>query len=377
MFVRYSYLKEKFPREVADEIFNKMWADVISEGDFTLGRAVREFEQKFAELVGAKHAIGVANGTDAIKLPLKALGVGPGDEVITAANTFVASLGAIVECYATPVLVDMAPGYVLDASLIEAKITPKTKAIVPVWFTGEAPEMDEVVYVSKKHGIPIVEDACQAVLASYRGKLAGNFGAAGAFSLHPLKNLNVWGDGGVITTNDEEMYKKLKLMQNHGMKNRDEISCFGVNSRLDSLQAVVGNYLIGGTKASVQKRRENAAYFDYHLRDFVHIIERRVHAYSCFHLYMFEVDKSIRNPLLKFLQDAEIEAKVHYPIPLYQQEGLKHLGYKAGDFPVADKQSDRIITLPVDEHMTKDKMDFCIDRVKMFFEMLREKGLGM
>ncbi len=364
MIVRYSYLPQKFAKP--DPILAKIKKEVIETGDFTLGKAVQEFEEKFAKLVGAKYAVGVANGTDAIKLPLRLLGIGPGDEVITAANTFVASAGAIDECYAKPVFVDMAPGYVMDANLVEAAITPRTKAIVPVHFTGEPVEMDKLMEVAKAHNIPVVEDACQAVLAEYRGVKCGNFGIAGAFSLHPLKNLNVWGDGGVIVTNDLEMYEKLRLFRNHGMKNRDEISMFGVNSRLDSIQAVVGNYLIGGTPASVNQRRINAKFYDDHLRHIVYIIERRPHAISCFHLYMFEVDKKIRDQLVRFLLKEGIDAKVHYPIPLYQQEGLKHLGYKKGDFPVADFQSDRIVTIPCDEHLSDGQLDYCVDRIKEF-----------
>lgn len=353
---------------MALEVFEKMWNDVLSTGDFTLGKAVTEFEERFAKMCGSKYAIGVANGTDAIKLPLKMCGVGPGDEVITAANTFVASAGAIVECGATPRFVDMCEHYVLDSYKLESAITEKTKAIVPVSFTGEPCEMDEVLRVADKYKLHVVEDNCQGVLASYKGKFLGNFGIAGAISLHPLKNLNVWGDGGVIMTSDDEMNRKLRLYRNHGMFDRDTITMFGLNSRLDSLQAVVGNYLIDSTPGNVEQRRRNAAYYDMYLKDVpgVFIVPRRTHAVSSFHLYFFEVDEAIRNDLYQYLLDAGIEAKIHYPTPLYLQPGLQYLGYKEGDFPVADRQAKRYITLMTDEHLNQNQMYYCVSKVREF-----------
>lgn len=367
MKVRYSYLPQKFKgcMDPGHPIYEGI-KDLLSSGDYTLGKAVTEFEKKFAELVGAKYAIGVANGTDALRIGLRACGVGPGDEVITAANTFVASAGCIDELFAKPVFVDMDENYVLDASKIEAAITRKTKAIVPVWFTGEAPRMDQIVRLAERYKIAVVEDACQAVLAEWDGKCAGTWGNCGAFSLHPLKNLNVWGDGGMITTNDENLYKWIKQYRNHGMRDRDNIDFFGCNSRLDSLQAVVGNYLIQETKETVGKRRANAAKYDAGLRSVVHILPRYDWKKPCYHLYMFEVDAEIRPKLLKFLVDAGIEAKVHYPVPL--QGALALSGKTRLDFPVAFRQSERIITLPVDEHLSDDEINYTIDKIHEFFK---------
>lgn len=367
MKVRYSYLQQQFANP--EPIFEGI-RELLKTGEFTLGPQVAEFEGKFAKLIGTKYAIGVASGTDALKLPLKALGVGHGDEVITAANTFIATAGAINEIGATCKFVDATPYYVMDAELLEKAVTKKTKAIMPVHFTGEPVEMDQVMYVSKKYGLPVVEDACQSILCNYKGTNCGTFGAAGGFSLHPLKNLNVWSDGGVIVTNDPEMDKKLRLLRNHGLKNRDEISTFGYNSRLDSIQAIVGNWLIPQTVDITNKRRANAQFYDDAFRKmdgFVQLAPRREHVKQCFHLYMFEVDPKHRDPLLKFLVDAGVEAKVHYPIPLYQQEGLAHLGYKAGDFPVTDKQAKRIVSLPVDQHLSREEQTYCITMVQEYF----------
>lgn len=367
MKVRYSYLQQQFANP--EPIFEGI-RELLKTGQFTLGPQVEEFEKKFAKLIGTKYAIGVASGTDALKLPLKALGVGYGDEVITAANTFIATAGAINEIGATVRFIDATPYYVMDAELLEKAITKKTKAIMPVHFTGEPVEMEQVMYISKKYGIPVVEDACQSILCKYKEVNCGTFGMAGGFSLHPLKNLNVWSDGGVIVTNDASLDEKLRLLRNHGLKNRDEISVFGYNSRLDTIQAIVGNWLIPQTEDITNKRRANAAYYDaafMKMDGLVQLAPRRKHVQQCYHLYMFEVAEKHREPLFKFLLDSDIEAKVHYPIPLYRQEGLRHLGYKAGDFPESDRQARQIISLPVDQHLSRAEQDYCIGKVQEYF----------
>jgi len=228
--------------------------------------------------------------------------------------------------------------------------------------------MDKIMFLAAKYDIHVVEDACQAVLATWHNICCGNFGIAGAISLHPLKNLNVWGDGGMIITNDDFMNKQIRLMRNHGLLNRDEIEIFGVNSRLDSVQAAVGNHQIQFTRESVEQRRKNASYLDKNLKGHVSIIERKPEAISCFHLYMFEVHEAIRNRLVSFLTENGIEAKVHYPIPLYKQKPFKALGYKDGDFPMADRQSARIVTLPVDEHLSEGQLDYMILKIKEFMQ---------
>lgn len=369
MKVRYSYLKEKFADK---ELRKAIYADfdkLLDEGDFTLGRAVTEFENRFAALVGAKHAIGVANGTDAIRIALKCVGVKPGDEVITGASSFIASAGAIVELGATPVLVDMADWFTLDADLIESVITEKTRAILPVHFTGEPAEMDKILEVSAKYGIPVVEDCAQAVLAEYKGVCCGNFGRAGAFSLHPLKNLNVWGDGGMIVTNDTGLDRQIRLMRNHGLKNRDEVVMFGCNSRLDTLQAIVGNHLIGETAENIKKRRENAAFFDEHLSkiDVITLPERRPYVKSCFHLYMFYCRIS-RDELVEFLIENGIEAKIHYPIPMSEQTCFSSVKTNSGMFDNARYAAETIVTLPCDEHLTVEQRQYCVNTIKKFFK---------
>ena len=213
MKVRYSYLKQQF--ENADDLWEDLRA-FVETGDFTLGKPLTSFEEKFAELMDSKYAIGVNSGTDAIKLALKVQGIGPGDEVITAANTFVATVGAICELGAIPVFVDCDDTFCMNADLVEAAITEKTKAIVPVHFTGYMTDMRKIMKTAEKYDLVVVEDACQSILGAIDGRKAGSWASTGAFSLHPLKNLNVWSDGGVIVTSDRNLAEKLRLQRNHG-----------------------------------------------------------------------------------------------------------------------------------------------------------------
>jgi aminotransferase EvaB len=349
---------------------------LMKTGDFTLGKAVQEFETKIQELLNVRHAIGVANGTDALRISLRLAGVRPGDEIITAANTFIASAGCADELFAIPRFVDMADNYTLDAKLIEKAITKKTKAIVPVHFTGEPCEMDEVMYVANKHGIPVIEDACQALMAGYRGRFCGTIGLAGAISLHPLKVLNGTGDGGLILTNDDSFAAEARLYRNHGLVGRNNIAKFGCNSRLDTIQAIFLNYLVPFVPEWTKKRQNNAAYYDEHLSQIPDVIDlpmRRFYAKSCYHLYMIQVsnsrgwwrDSTTREGLVRFLNENEIEARIHYPIPL--QGALELGGYSHEDFPKAYEQSDRIVTLPVHEHLTEEQLAFVVSKIGEYF----------
>ncbi|TPV96810.1 MAG: DegT/DnrJ/EryC1/StrS family aminotransferase [Myxococcales bacterium FL481] len=364
MHVRYSYLPQQFAQ--IDELLAELGA-LARSGDFTLGEPVTRFERRFAELIGTRHAVGVGSGTDALKLPLAALGIGPGDEVITAANTFIATAGAIHEVGARPVFVDCDDTFCLDVDRVEAAITAKTKAIMPVHFTGYMTEMPALMQIAERHGLPVVEDACQAILADINGQRAGTFGRAAGFSLHPLKNLNVWGDAGVIVTDDDGLNDRLRLLRNHGMINRDEIACFGYNSRLDSVHAVVGNWLIGQTESIAKARISHAQRYDAAFAELpdIRLPPRLPQRRRVYHLYV--VFAQDRDGLLAHCHDAGIEAKVHYPIPLYQQAGLAGLGYRAGDFPVADRHAAEIITFPCDQHLTPDEIDYVIDTVRTFY----------
>lgn len=364
MKVGYSYLAKQFADP--DPILADIKALVLS-GDFTLGKATVEFEERFAKLIGTKYAIGVNSGTDALFLSLKAVGIGQGDEVITTANTFVATVGAIETAGARTVFVDCNDKYVMDVEQVESAITDKTKAIMPVHYSGQPVEMDKIMALAEKYNLHVIEDACCAIGASYQGQNCGTIGTTGAFSLHPLKNLNVWGDGGIITTNSEEVRDRLHLLRNHGMVDRDHYSEYAYNSRLDSLQAIVGNHLIGDVDWITKERIKNAEIIDAALTDIpqVTVPNRTGNEVRVYHMYMLLVEQ--RDELLAHLKGMGISAKIHYPIPLHMQEASAHLGYKAGDFPVAESQAKNIITLPVHQHLTEQEVQYMIDAVTSFY----------
>lgn len=364
MRVPFSYLDRQFA-DVDDYL-----ADVkalVQSGDFTLGRAVAEFEERFAAMCGLPYAVGVGSGTDALILSLEILGIGPGDEVITAANTFVATAGAIAMARATPVFIDNEDGYTLDPAKIEAAITPRTKAILPVHYSGNVAQMPQIAEIARKAGLAVVEDACQSIAAKRDGLPVGSWGATAAFSLHPLKNLNVWGDGGVIVTRSEELARKLRLYRNHGLVGRDQVAMWGHNSRLDSLHAVIGNRLIDQTAFITETRIANAQRYDEALSDVggIRIPRRDPSVVHTYHLYMIRAER--RDDLLAHLQAHGVEAKVHYPVPLHLQPAAKSLGYKPGDFPQAESDAKAMITLPAHQHLTRDEIDYTIARVREFY----------
>jgi dTDP-4-amino-4,6-dideoxygalactose transaminase len=365
MRVPYSCLGRQFadPTAYLDDI-----QELAQSGDFVLGAAVEEFERRFMGLCGTVHAIGVNSGTDALFLSLKALGVGPGDEVITVPNSFVATVGAIVAVGAKPVFVDVNGEYTMDAEQVEGAITPRTRAVLPVHLTGNPADMPAITDIARRHGLAVVEDAAQAVLAAVDGKPAGTWGDAGCFSLHPLKNLNVWGDGGVVVTRSAELCEKLRLLRNHGLATRDEVVMFGYNSRLDSLQALVASRAMDGLYAITEKRVANARRYDRAFADLgecVTVPPRRPNVRQVFSTYV--VRARDRDGLLAHLLKAGIEAKVHYPVPLHLQPAAACLSYRKGDFPVCEEHCRTIITLPVHQHLTPEEIDYVIERVREFY----------
>ncbi len=365
MRVPFSYLDRQFAD--IDAYLNDI-KELVKSGDFTLGKPLTEFEERFAELCRIPHAIGVASGTDALVLSLKVLGIGPGDEVITTPTTFIATVGAIVMTGARPVFVDSEDGYVIDALKIEDAITPRTKAIVPVHYTGNVADMPAIMKIARKHKLMVIEDACQAIGATLDGKPVGSWGETASFSLHPLKNLNVWGDGGVIITRSAKLAEALRLYRNHGLVNRDEVSTFGGNSRLDTLQAVIGNRLIKQVKFITDQRIANAKRYDEAFADmgeYIRIPGRRPGVKHVYHLYIVRAKK--RDELLSYLNERGVEAKIHYPIPVHLQKASKYLGYKEGDFPVSEEDSRTIITLPAHQHLTSDEIDYAIEQVRSFY----------
>ncbi len=365
MIVNYAYLHQQFAdvEEYLDDL-----RDLVASGEFTLGPYVERFERKFGDYIGIKHVIGVNTGTDALILCLKALNIGAGDEVITVPNTFYATVGAIVAVGARPVFVDVDERMQMDPELLEAAITAKSKAIIPVYWAGCCPEIELVVAAGEKHGIPVVEDACPAVGARVDGRSAGTWGRIGAFSMHPLKPLNVWGDGGMVVTNDDTLADWLRMYRNHGMVDRDHNEIWGINARLQPIQAVIASRLLDDMEANIAARLRTAAQIDDGLAGLAQVrIPARLpaHRYS-YQLYQAMVEK--RDELLAYLITKQVEAKVHYPLPLHLQEAARDLGYSVGSFPICERQAGEIITLPAHQHITEDQVNYMIACIRDFYD---------
>ena len=369
MHVRYSPLAQQFAH--VDEIFDELRA-LVKSGDFTLGKVVTEFEQLFAATVGVKHAIGVGSGTDALKIPLKAIGIKPGDEVITAANTFYATVGAMNEVGAKIVFIDCDDTFCMNVDQLEKAITPRTKAIIPVHLTGDVAEMPRIMAIAKKHNLRVIEDGCQSLMGELNGKRVGTWGDATAFSMHPLKIINVWGDAGIVVTDDDEINRRVRLLRNHGLRNRDEMEILGYNSRLDSTQAVVGKWIVRKIHEIVDGRIAAASYYDKRFKGIagVTVPARKPYTKNVYLLYILFVED--RDALLKHCIARGIEAKVHYPIPLHLQDALKFVGYKAGDFPVTERHCRETISFPVDQHLSRVEQDYVVDTVREFYNEKRK-----
>jgi dTDP-4-amino-4,6-dideoxygalactose transaminase len=363
--VKYSYLDQQFAD--IDPYIEDLRKFVVT-GEFTLGPFVDAFEKKFADYIGVKHAIGTNTGTGALMLALKAVGVRPGDEVITVTNTFVATVGAIVAVGAKPVFVDSDERYQIDVKRIPSAITEKTRAILPVHWAGCPADIKAVMEIARQNDLPVVEDACPAVGAKVDGQNVGTFGKVNAFSMHPLKPLNVWGDGGIVVTNDDEAAAFLRLYHNHGLADRDHIDFWGVNDRLQPFQAVVGTRLLDDIEELIETRIRNARLLDEGLQGlekFVSTPLRPAGYREVYQLYIASVER--RDELVAYLESKGIEPKVHYPLPLHLQKAAASLGHKRGDFPVSERQADQIITLPSHQHITPPQIEYMLDAIHSFY----------
>ena len=365
MRIRHNYLSEQFHN--TKKIF-KLINNTVKFNDFTLGRCVDTFEKKFCKYQKVKYAVGVGSGTDAIFLSLKALNIKDGDEVITPTYSFYATAGAIATTGAKPVFVDIKDDLNIDENEIEKKITKRTKAIIPVHWSGRICNMRKITNIAKKYKLHLIEDACHAILAhDDKKKFAGNFGITGCFSMHPLKNLNVWGDGGVITTNKKKIYDKLKLMRNHGLITRDNCKFYGYNSRLDTIQAAVAIEMIKKINFITNSRIKNAKYLNERLKSIkeIEIIKEKDGYKSVYHLYQFFCKK--RNDLNNFLRKNKIDSKIHYPKPLHLHNAAKKFKYHRGQFKNAETLSKKVISIPVHEFVTKKNLNFIIKKIREFY----------
>jgi len=338
-------------------------AGVIDSGQFVLGQELKDFEHEFAALCGTKYAVSVDNGTSALILAMRGLGIGEGDEVITVPNSFLASASSVALIGATPVFVDVGPDFLMDPSLLEAAITPKTKAIIPVHLTGRSADMDAIMAIADRHGIPVLEDCAQAVGATYKGKHVGGIGRAGTFSFHPLKNLSALGDAGMIITNDDALHEYLLVARTHGLKNRDECVMWSPNRRMHTLQAACLRVKMNHLPEWTEARRKNAAYYREHLADVVTVPSDADGA--VYHTFIIQTPK--RQELKEYLKEKGVETAVHYPIPIHLQAAASSLGYKKGDFPVAEKQADTILSLPVYPELTAEQREYVVRCIREFF----------
>jgi dTDP-4-amino-4,6-dideoxygalactose transaminase len=326
---------------------------VLASGQYIGGGQVEEFERQAALLCQTKHCVALNSGTDALVFGLLALGVGPGDEVITPPNSFVASTAAIVHIGAKPVFVDVLPDQNIDPGKLEAAISPATKAIMPVHLTGRMARMDEIQAISAGRGIPVIEDAAQAIGSKYMDIPSGKWGKVGCFSTHPLKNLNACGDGGFLVTDDDEIARQVRLMRNHGLADRNTVERFGNVSRMDALQAAILNFRIARLESVTAARRRNAAIYRELLdRSKVYVADDRSAEFNTYHTFVVQVGQ--RDQLRQELLEAGIETAVHYPVPIHLQPAAKNLGCGAGSFPVTERQAGRILTLPVHQYLSAD-----------------------
>lgn len=365
MKVPYGYLD----REFKDVDLNSLLYPILSKGDFTLGEATRTFERELAEFTGAKFAIGVANGTDALEMSLHWVAQqNPSKvEVIVPANTFIASVSAIVRENLKPVFCDIGDDYVIDLREAEKLITNKTLAILPVHFQGQPCQIDELCEMAYISGIHVIEDAAQALDATVKGKHCGTWGDFGCISFHPQKNLNCFGDGGAILTSDVRAYKYLKKYRNHGMSSRDTYDFFSRNSRLDSVHAAYLSSKLKTLHDTNNRRIEIAEQYDqaFEVLPNFRIPVRDRSKRHTFHLYMISVPG--RDTLLEYLNYNGVEARVHYPIPLHLQKCSQSLGYKEGDFENAEIHATSMISLPIHQFMTNTEVDYVIKCVKKFY----------
>lgn len=354
-----------FKEEMDQAIF-----EVIENTAFIGGKIVKDFEDAFAELYGVKHCISCANGTDSLFIIMKMLDIGQDDEVITVANSWISSSETISLTGAKPVFVDINPDfYSLDETKLEAAITERTKCIIPVHLHGQMCDIEKIMEIANKHGVPVLEDCAQSHFSTYNGKKAGTFGLAGSFSFYPGKNLGAYGDAGCILTNDDDFALKCRKFARHGalIKHQHEIE--GMNSRLDGIQAAVLKTKLPYILNWTDKRRAIAATYDKMLTGIGDVIipavrENSKHSY---HLYVIRTEK--RDELKNYLSEKGIDTAIHYPVALPNMKAYKYLGYSREDFPVASQFENKILSLPIFPEMTEEQISYVADNIKKFFNI--------
>ena len=355
------------------QIFNDIddrFAHIMANTGFILGQYVDEFEQGFAEIQDAKYCIGVSSGTDALHIAMLSLGIGHGDLVIVPTNTFIATAEPVSLCGAEPIFADCDAYFNIDSAKLEQQIEEmdkdkrdRLKAIIPVHLYGQPADMDEILRIADKFGIDVVEDACQAHLAAYKGKKVGTMGKFGAFSFYPGKNLGAWGEAGALITNDEELFLRAKQIRQHGEIERYHHNVVGHNYRMSAFQGAALSVKLKYIAEWTRKREKNADLYGKYLADIpgIEAPEEREGCSSVYHLFVIQVEN--RDGLQKFLQENGVASGLHYPVPLHLQEAYRTLGYSAGDFPVAETAAKKILSLPMYPELTETQIMYVCEKI--------------
>ena len=343
--------------------------EVIDSSAFAGGPFVAKFEQDFAAFCGASYAIGVGNGTDALWLSLLALGIGAGDEVITAPMTFMATAEAISFCGAKPVFVDIDERtYTLDPNLLERAITRRTKAIIPVHLFGQVADMDPILEIARRHGLPVIEDACQAHGAEYKGRRAGSLGTCGCFSFYPGKNLGALGEAGAVVTNSEELTNKIQMLRDHGQAKKYHHALIGWNARMDGIQGAVLRVKLRYLSKANDARRAHARSYNQQLADFEDLITPVEAGYARHVYHVYTVRCRTRDRILQAMAGRGIACGIHYPVPVHLQEAYRFLGYAKGSCPVAEQCADEFLSLPMFPELSADQIQAVSSGVKAELE---------
>lgn len=338
---------------------------VIDGGNYILGPSVAEFEKQFAEYCGASYSIGVANGTCSLWMIYRALGIGPGAEVITAPNSFLASASTVVLAGARPVFADISADLNIDPQKVEDAITPRTRAILPVHLTGRPAKMDDILDIAKRHNLVVIEDAAQAVGAKYKGKRVGGIADIASFSLHPLKNLYAFGDAGMITLKDKGLDETLRKARVHGLRTRTDCDFWSFNSRLDEIQAAMLLVAIKKLPEWIEERRRLARIYNQELGGLVRVPLENADEYCVHQTYVIRSQN--RDKLHDFLIANGVEVKIHYPVPIHMQKAAADLGYSAGDFPETMRAVSEILSLPLYPGMTSTQQSYVIQKIREFY----------
>ena len=358
-------LKNRYKDEKDDLL--RCFDNVLKKGSLILTDEVKNFEKDVCDFTKSKFCLGLNSGTDALMMGLWSLGIKKGDEVITSPISFVASVGAIVHVGAKPVFVDVKDDLNINEDLIESAITEKTKAIMPIHWSGKVCDMNKINEIAKRNNLFVIEDSAQGMGAYFNDRHAGTFGDISAFSAHPLKNLNAIGDAGFVLTNNEDLYKSIKLFRNHGMESRDNVKIFGVNSRLDSLNAEILSYRLTRLEEVVSKRRNNIDLYKKYIKTNKVILPNdSINSFDSY-VMMISLCKE-RDKLQSYLKTKNVQSLIYYGTPLHLHKASESLGYKKGDFVNAERLADNVLSFPHHQYLTEEQIKYVSDCINNFYE---------